>query len=176
MTAEEPRSGALPFYIRRSDDVVDLSVITSTYETVHGLLHLEGERLTIQWRVGRKTERVGMAVRTDREVDPVQEIVVPVSLLASATVKAPWWSFGTHLQVALIANDLRAFEDLSGTGGFRLDHPAELVVRVRKSDREAAEEFAGKLELAMADFALRIAERGRLEPAPSVPRLPDIAT
>jgi hypothetical protein len=52
------------------------------------------------------------------------------------------------------AADLRAFEPVVGKGGLRLDHPAELVLRLRLRDRIAAQEFAADLELALAENAL----------------------
>lgn len=52
---------AVPFNLRRSEDVVSLSMVTSTTEVVHGLLRLDGERLVIQWRLSRQTESVGGA-------------------------------------------------------------------------------------------------------------------
>jgi hypothetical protein len=43
---------------------------------------------------------------------------------------------------------------VAGEGGLRLKHPAELVLRVRRSDRLLAEEFAAELTLAVAEQAL----------------------
>ena len=40
-----PHSAALPFVLRRSSDVVGGSEITSTRETIHGLLRLDGDKL-----------------------------------------------------------------------------------------------------------------------------------
>lgn len=46
----------------------------------------------------------------------------------------------------LTGADLRAFVEIAGEGGLRLDHPAELVLRVRRSDSLAAREFVGALD------------------------------
>ena len=54
--------------------------------------------------------------------------------------------------------DLRAFESLTGPGGFELAHPAQLVLEVRREDKDAARELATQIELTIADHALRIAE------------------
>ncbi|MGH7712832.1 MAG: hypothetical protein ACREOG_16195 [Gemmatimonadaceae bacterium] len=148
---------ALPFFLRRSEDVIAKGEITSTAETVHGLVRLEGDRLVLQWRVSRETDRVGREIRTDREVDPVQEVAVPLSGVAAAKVRASWWPW-SGARLVLTAADLRAFEHLVGKGGLRLDHPAEIVLRLRLRDRIAAQEFAGELELALAEQALRAAE------------------
>jgi hypothetical protein len=166
--ADMPHSAALPFFLRRGHDVIG-EEITSTRETVHGLLRLDGERLVIQWRVARATDRVGREIRTDREVEPVREVVVPLTGLAGATVRRRWWDWLKGPQLVLTAADLRAFEGVTGEAGLRMDHPAELVLRLRRADRVAAGEFAGELELALAEHALHAAEeRGSLASAGGV--------
>jgi hypothetical protein len=147
---------ALPFFLRRSEDVIAGGEITSTAETVHGLVRVEGERLVLQWRVSRETDRVGREIRTDREVDPVKEVAIPLHGVASAKVRASWWPW-SGARLILTAADLRAFEHVAGPGGLRLDHPAELVLRLRLRDRIAAQEFTGELEMALAEQALRTA-------------------
>lgn len=145
-----PRSTALPFTLRRSSDVYTSAEYTSTTETIHGLLHLDGERLVIQWRVARKVDRMGRAsVRSDEEVEEVREVAVPLAGLAGAVVRRRWWERGPRLVVT--ASDLRAFEGFTGPRGLRLAHPAQLVFRIRPTDRLAAAEFAAELELAVAE-------------------------
>lgn len=163
LTLPMPHSAALPFILRRSEDIVGGLEITSTTETIHGLVRLDGDRLHIQWRVARATQRVGMEIRTDRELAPVREVVVPLSALASADVRWRWrWPPGPHL--VLTAADLRAFEEVAGTAGMSLDHPAELSLPLRRADRAAGVDFAAELELALAERALRAAEgRASLE-------------
>ena len=152
-----PHSAALPFVLHRSHDQVGIKEITSTHETVHGLLRLEGDRVYVQWRVARSTDRVGMEIRTDREVEPVREVVLPLSAIAGATVRWRWkWPPGPYL--VLTAADLRAFEEVAGAAGLSLDHPAELALRLRRADRDAGTAFAGDLELAVAERALAAAE------------------
>jgi hypothetical protein len=158
-----PHSAALPFVLHRSHDSVGIREITSTHETVHGLLLLEGDRIYVQWRVARSTDRVGTEIRTEREVEPVREVVLPLSAIAGATVRWRWkWPPGPYL--VLTAADLRVFEEVAGAAGLSLDHPAELALRLRRSDRELGTEFAGDLELAVAERALAAAEgKPRLE-------------
>jgi hypothetical protein len=155
---------ALPFALRRSSDVYAAKEITSTVETVHGLVRIDGERLVVQWRVARSTDRYGSEIRTDREVEPVREASVPLAALAGAAVRWRWrWPPGPHL--VLTAADLRAFEQVAGDAGLRLDHPAELWLPLRRADRAAAAEFAGDVALAAAEQALRATdERDRLAP------------
>ena len=152
-----PHSAALPFVLHRSHDSVGIREITSTHETVHGLLRLDGDQIHVQWRVARSTDRVGMEIRTDREVEPVREVSVPLSAIAGAAVRWRWkWPPGPYL--VLTAADLRAFEEVAGAAGLSLDHPAELALRLRRADRPLGSEFAGDLELAVAERALAAAE------------------
>ena len=150
-------SAAVPFVLHRSHDVVGGLEITSTRETIHGLVRLDGDRLHVQWRIARSTDHVGMEIRTDRAVEPVREAVIPLSAVAGATVRWRWrWAPGYYL--VLNAADLLAFEEVAGAAGLALDHPAELALRLRGADRALGNEFAGTLELALAERALLAAE------------------
>lgn len=160
-------SAALPFLLKRGNDVFSGSGMTTTRETVHGLLRLESDRLTIQWRVGRKTEHMGTTMRTDAEVEPVQETVVPLRSIAGAEVKRRWWDWVRGPRLVLTAADLTAFEGLAGNRGLSLDHPAELTLDLRRSDGLAAEEFSAELVLAIARLELDTQERAALPDHPS---------
>jgi hypothetical protein len=153
---------ALPFTLRRSKDVVGAKEITSTKETVHGLLRLDGDRVLIQWRTSRAIDRVGTEIRTDREVEPVRELSLPLAALAGAEVRWSWlhWPPGPHL--VLTGADLLAFEGLAGREGLELKHPAQFAIRIGRGSRLAALEFASELGLALADRALRAAETAQL--------------
>lgn len=167
---------ALPFTLRRTDSVVGGEEIVSTTERVHGLLLLAGERLVIQWRVSRAVQRMGNEIRTDREFKSVREVVVPLSSLAGAEVRWLWTRWPPGRCLVLTGADLRAFEEMAGEGGLELAHPAELVLGVRLADHLPAREFAGELALAIAERALRAAERadGVTEGGMgAAPRLPD---
>lgn len=165
-----PWSAALPFYLRRSHDVVGSVEITSTTERIHGLLKLEDERLVVQWRLARETERYGTEIRTDHELEPVREIVLPLAALAGAEVRADGWRRLLGPQVVLTAADLRAFESIAGAAGLRMSHPATLVLRVKRSECLAAREFAAELNLALAETALQRAEAPDALPAPTPER------
>jgi hypothetical protein len=115
--------------------------------------------LVIQWRLARETAHLGGAeVRTDQELQAVREVVLPLEVVAGAQVRRPTWLLFGSPKVVLTAADLRAFEEVAGEGGLRLKHPAELVVRVRRSDSLLAEEFCAELALAVAE---RVLERHR---------------
>ena len=156
-----PHSAALPFILKRGDDVFDDEGMTMTRETVHGLLRLDGERLVIQWRVARRTDHLGTEMRTDKEVEPVREIVVPIESVAGSFVRHRWWHWLTGPRLVLTASDLRAFEAVAGAEGLKLSHPAELVLRLRRGDRLAGEEFSAELALAVAESALRASDARR---------------
>jgi hypothetical protein len=167
------RSAALPFFLRRSQDIIGSSEITTITETVHGLLHLEGDRITIQWRLSRKKQLIGSEIRTDEEAEAVREVVIPLSAVAGATTRRGWLGMG-GTKVVLTASDLRAFEELSREGGLRLSHPAELVVRIRRDHRLAAEEFTAELALARAELTLGAGAEKQLPPegSPGEPEAP----
>ena len=89
-----PRFATLPFTLRRSKNSFTADSMTTTTETVHGLLRLEGDELTVQWRLARKTEDLGGAShRTEEEFEPVGEATIPLSAMAGAIVRRPWWRF-----------------------------------------------------------------------------------
>jgi hypothetical protein len=57
----------------------------------------------------------------------------------------------------LTAADLQAFESLSGPTGLQLMQPGQLVLQLRRQDRDAAREFAADLALASSEQAMRLA-------------------
>lgn len=158
---------ALPFTIRRSEDVIARGRVTSTTETVHGLLRLDEEHLFIQWRILRQTDQVGDEIRSDQKLGDVKEVAIPLTGVAGAAVRRRWIGMWRRPVLVLTAADLRAFETVTGPGGLRLDHPAELVLRLRARDRLAAEEFAADLAVALAERSLREAT---MQPLPGPPR------
>ena len=144
---------SLPFVLKRSKDEFGGASMTSTTETVHGLLRLDGDRLVIQWRLARHTEHLGVGYSTDDELEAVREEVVPLDAVAGACVRRRWWEFWKRPQLVLNAADLRAFDEIVGEEGLRLSHPAEMVVGLRRADRMLAEEFTAELTLAVAELA-----------------------
>ena len=81
---------ALAFFLKRSEDIIAAGQITTTAETIHGLLRLDGERLVLQWRAVRETDYVGREIRSDKAIDPLREVELPLSAIASAAVRASW--------------------------------------------------------------------------------------
>lgn len=153
---------SLPFILRRSTDVFRADALTTTTETVHGLFRLEEDTLVIQWRKRREIEHVGSdEIRTDHEVEEVRETTLPLSAITGGAVRPSfWWWLGVPPRFVLTAADLRVFQEVVGEGGLNLDHPGQLVVRLRRSDRLAAEEFAAELALALAHRPLSSPSEG----------------
>ncbi|MBT8405281.1 MAG: hypothetical protein KJP18_15565 [Gemmatimonadetes bacterium] len=144
---------ALPFQLKRSEDEYTSRQMITRVEQVHGLLVLDGERLVVQWRRALSTQKLGSGMKTEREVDAVEEVVLPLSAVAGARVPDDLWSRWFRPRVVLIAADLKAFDRFAGGEGLELEHPAELVLSIRRRDRLRAVEFAAELELAVAQMS-----------------------
>jgi hypothetical protein len=153
---------AVPFTLRRSKDEFSSTSLTSTVETIHGLLRLTGDQIVIQWRLARKTESyTATAMKTDEDMEAVQEVVIPLEAVATAFVRRRWWEFWKGPRMVLTAADLQAFDEVVGKSGLRLNHPAEMAVAIRRKDLVLAEEFTAELTLAVAELAA-----GRLDSSP----------
>ena len=143
---------AVPFTFKRSSDLyTESGAYESTTETAHGLVRLERDRLVIQWRLEVRTEAMkGAGYETREQIEPVKEIVIPLDKVAGATVpEGRWWKL-VGPRLVITAADLLAFEEIAGQQGLKLKHPSKLVLRVKRSDRLIAEEFAAELALALA--------------------------
>jgi len=160
------RLAALPFTIRRSNDVFASGGITSTTETVHGLLRLEGEMLRVEWRVHRSTDRYGEETRTDQEVEPVRQVTIPLADLTAASIRRPWWALRGGTRLTILASSLEALAALAGPEGLSLPHPAQLELKIHRHDRSAAFDFVADLQMALGDRALRLAQGGGDSPPP----------
>lgn len=168
-------SPALPFTLRKSKDVFSGSVITTTTETVHGLLHLSEDHLLVQWRLARKTDHLGGEIRSEEELETVRQVTVPLNGIAGAVVRHRWWEWPRGSRLVLTASDLSAFEEVAGQAGLKMAHPAQLVVKVARRDRLAAEEFAAEVTLAIVQESVAPGRRAEGLPAPEAgdPRLPE---
>lgn len=172
-------TAALPFVLHRDHSAVSGFEVTSIREQLHGLLRLDGDRLVIQWRTAREITRTGREVRTDRELAPIREVAIPLSGLAGAHVRRAWRRWWLREVLVLTAADLRAFDALTGEAdvpGLVLEHPAEIVVELRRSDQQLAREFVGELRLAISEHMLSAFEEAPDERLPSGPSLslPDV--
>lgn len=158
---------AVPFTLKRSTDMwTSGGEYESTTQTAHGLVRLESDRLVLQWRIAVQTQLMdGAGYETREEIEPVQEMVIPLTSVAGAVVpRQRWWRF-VGPRLVLTATDLLAFEKIAGQQGLKLKHPAKLVLRIRRADRLIAEEFAAELALTLARTLVEGAE-------PVSPQLP----
>ena len=129
--------------------------VHTTHELCEGLARVEGDALMFQVLVTRTTTRVGgSSVQTDRSTEPVRDIRVPISALASIRIRRTGWL--RRREVLITARDLKVFIDLPGA------RAQELRIPVLRQHADAAAEFVGTVELAMADYALKLAESGGL--------------
>lgn len=129
--------------------------VTSTHELCEGLLRVDADALVFQVLVTRTTTRVGgSSVETDRSTDPVRDIRLPISAIASIRIRRTGWL--RRREVVIVARDLKAFIDLPGA------RAQELKIPVRREHADIAAELVGTVELAMADYALKLAESGGL--------------
>jgi hypothetical protein len=157
--SQAPARAALPFVLSRKQQVYGAEYQV-TRETLHGLLVLQGEQLTVQWRREQQTNRYGQEVRSDRAIDAVRTTAVPLTALTSARLEERWWRRSASL--VLTAADLAAFDAVAGTDGLQLDHPGELRVPIVRAAREQARSFTNELEYVLAEMAMRRAEADEL--------------
>ncbi len=162
----------LPFQVTIDHEVIGGGGITTTEERRHGVLRLERDTLVVQWRVEREVHRVGPEIRSNVERAGMREATIALHALSDARVRehGRWrwkrWDF------ALIAADLAAFDRLASDDGFAFEHPAELVLPLRRQDLELAHEFASELKLTLAERALVDAERASALPPTDARMLP----
>ena len=161
-----PQTAALPFTLRRSSDVFSGSGMTTTTETVHGLLRLAEDHLVVQWRLARKTDHLGSEMRSEEELETVREVTVPLNGIAGAFVRRRWWEWRGGSRLELTALDLRVFEEVAGQAGLKMAHPAQLVLKVNRRDQLAAEEFSADITLALAEQSLKAGQESRGLPRP----------
>ena len=129
--------------------------VKTTHELCEGLVRIDGDALVFQLLVTRTVTKVGgTSVNTDRFTEPVREMRVPISALASIRIRRTGWL--RRREVLITARDLKAFIDLPGA------RAQELKIPVPREHADAAAELVGTVELAMADYALKLAESGGL--------------
>ncbi|MBT8462371.1 MAG: hypothetical protein KJO44_07570, partial [Gemmatimonadetes bacterium] len=143
------RQAALPFILEGKEEVLGISELTSTKDTIHGLLRLDGDKLVIQWRLTIKIEHL---TETDEEHGDVNTHVLPLDSIVGVALRHRWWELWLGPRLVLTATDMLAFEHLTGEEGLPLSHPAELAFRLRRRERLAGEEFVAEMILAMAEL------------------------
>lgn len=146
----------LPFrFVKEDAQIGGPTRVTTTNELCEGLVHIDRDALVFQFVVTRTVTRVGgVSVQTDRSTEPVREIRVPISALASIRLRRRGWL--RRREMVIVARDLRAFVDVPGARAH------DLTIAVPSKDADTAVELVSTVELAMADHALKLAESGEL--------------
>lgn len=75
-------AAALPFKLKCTKDEFGAASMTTTTETVHGLLKIEGEYVEIQWRLARRTEKLGAGINAS-DLEAFEGIAGPDGLRLS---------------------------------------------------------------------------------------------
>ena len=148
---------ALPFVWHRHQQEFTNSEYTATSETVHGLLRLDAASLYIQWRITREVRRYGVETNTDRQQHTVREVEIPLIKLSDARVKRIWYRLPPREALVLTASDLQTFEVVTAEDqipGLALNHPAELVLEVRRRDRKLLHNFVSALRVSISERVL----------------------
>lgn len=142
----------VPFRIALpGSDTLGLDGARSVSSQLHGLLHLEGEALSFEWRTVRHVEQVTLvSIRVADETTPPEWLDIPVEWIADAHLTGGWWAPRLNLR----ARRLDAFDRVPGAG------PGTVVLPIARRDRPLA---AALVE------ALRAGRR--LAPIEGAPRL-----
>ena len=143
----------VPFHLPLpGSDTLGLRGARSETWRVQGLLHFDGETLTLEWSTTRHVEQVSVTgVDVDDEFSPAEVLDVPIGLIAEARLIRGWW----RTRLTLRGRRLDVFDGVPGAA------PGTVTLRIARRDRPIAE--------AMVD-ALKTART--LPPAASRPQLP----
>lgn len=153
---------AVPFSLSMPKEAtVDGRHVQSRVYQVRGMARLDGDRLTLEWSGSVEIVEVhGEGVRTLRQSVPAQRLVLPAARIAMMTAHSRWWRPYIELRTDSIA-PLELMP--TATSG-------RVALRISRRDWGAARDLISQVQLAMADAALREAERQRGLPRESVDR------
>jgi hypothetical protein len=117
----------LPFRIKVPDEEsVELTGVRSVTTKVEGLLHIDTDRLILEWAVTRTVEEVGLSgVKEETDTFAPEEAEVPLDWLSGVSLA------GGILfpRVVLRGRGLRVFDGIPGAKG------PELALHYRRADR-----------------------------------------
>lgn len=146
----------LPFRIKIPDEEsMDLTEVRSIATKVEGLLHVEFDRLILEWAVTRTLEEVGLTgVKEETETFAPEEAELPFDWLAGVSLA------GGILfpRVVLRGRGLRVFDGIPGAKGARLE------LFYARSDRMSAVAIVRAIEAAL--------QAPLLDDSGETPRLP----
>ena len=146
----------LPFRIKIPDEEsMDLTEVRSIATKVEGLLHVEFDRLILEWVVTRTLEEVGLTgVKEETETFAPEEAELPFDWLAGVSLT------GGILfpRVVLRGRGLRVFDGIPGAKGARLE------LFYARSDRMSAVAIVRAIDAAL--------QAPLLDDSGETPRLP----
>ena len=125
------------------------------------MARVDNDRLTLEW--SGSVEIIEMhedGVRSLRQSVPAQHLVLPTARIASIEARGRWWK--PHIE---IRTDSIAPLELVPTAA-----AGRVLLRISRRDWGAARDLVSHVQLAMADVALREAERARGLPRESADR------
>lgn len=153
-------SNALPFVQQRLHQDYSGPDYTTTSETVHGIIRLDGDVLRLQWRISReinKFNKYGAGHSSDSQQEAIREIEIPLEKLSGARIKRIWYRVPPKEVLLITTSDLQTFSKFTiedKVPGLASDHPAELVLEIRRSDRKRWHVFCSALRFAISEQML----------------------
>ncbi len=120
-------------------DTLNLQGVRSSWYRVHGLLHFDGEIVTLEWTVTRHLEQVSLSgVRVQDDAEEPTLLELPLELIADARVTGGWLVPRFRLR----ARRLNAFDGAPGAG------EGTLILKIARRDRAIAHAMAASLAAA----------------------------
>ena len=142
---------AVPFFLAQpKETIVDRGRVQAKEFQVRGIARMEGDRLTLEWSGSVEiTEIQGGNMRNLRQSVPAQRLVLPVTRIARMEIRGRWWKPYIELRTTGIG----PLELVPTAAGGRV------LLRLTRADWGIARDLVSHVNLAMADVALRDAER-----------------
>lgn len=120
-------------------DTLNLQGARSIWHRVLGLLHFDGETVTLEWSATRHLEQVSLSgVRVQDDAEEPTLLDLPLSWIAEARVTGGWWAPRFRLR----GRRLDAFDGVPGAG------LGTLILKVARRDRAIARAMAASLAAA----------------------------
>ena len=143
-------SAVVPFSLSLpKESTVNHSRVLSKAYQVRGVARLERDRFTLEWSGSIEiTEVTGRKVRHLRESVPAQRLVLAIRGIASIELRSRWWRPRIELRTTAIAPLDLVPSAMEG----------RLTLQIGRRDWRVASELVSRMQLEMAEAALRDAE------------------
>jgi hypothetical protein len=142
---------AVPFSLALGKETkLDPGRVETKVFQVRGIARWEGDLLTLEWSGTIEiTEIAGRNIRNLRQSVPAQRLVLQPVRIASIETRNRWWNPYIELRTTGIG-PLELVPTASG---------GRVLLRITRRDWQAARDLVSHVQLEMADFALRDAQR-----------------